>query len=125
MSSWLDRRPPTGKDGNRGLALADAMFGTPLVDVNANVSAGAASCVGSFCLGNPLKLENCLVDSIQLLAQIANQHAKVNPVCHVATPWEARKHPRFAITTLRYLFPFALHILLPPPTKRGSIEAIE
>lgn len=86
MSSWPDGRPPAGTDGNRGLALADAMFPRPLADVNAKVSAGAASRADSFCQGNPLKLNNCLVDLIQLLAQIANQYAKVNPVCHVASP---------------------------------------
>jgi hypothetical protein len=90
------------------------MFRPPLADVNAKVSAGAASCAGSFFPGNPLKLKNCLVDLIQLLAQIANQYAKVNPVCHVATPWRARKHPRFAITMLRFLSPFTFNVLLPP-----------
>ena len=106
MSSWLDGRPPTGTDGNRGLVLADAMFGTPLVDMNGEVSADGASCAGSFCQGNPLKLKNCLVDSIQLLAQIANQCIQVNPVCHITTPaWKAHKHPRFGPATSRYIFP--------------------
>ena len=78
------------------------------------VLADAASWAGSFCQPNPLKLKNCLVDLIQLLAQIGNHYVQVNPVCHVATPWKARKHPRFGTTTRRYLSPFVFNILLPP-----------
>ena len=96
------------------------MFRPPLADVNAKVPAGAASRADSFCQGNPLKLKNCLVDLIQLLAQITNQYAKVNPVCHVATPRKARKHPRFAITMLRYLSPFTFNVLLPPPPNAAA-----
>jgi hypothetical protein len=52
------------------------MFGPPLVEVNAKVSAGSASCADSFCHSHPLKHKDSLVDLVQLLAKMANQCVK-------------------------------------------------
>src|ERR1035437_7788137 len=80
--------PVRRSDGNRGLVRDDAMFGPRLVDVNAELSADAASGAGSFCDSHLLEHKNSLVDFGQLLAEMGNQCVKGDLVQHDATPSE-------------------------------------
>src|ERR1035437_5447925 len=64
------------------------MFGPRLVDVNAELSADAASGAGSFCDSHLLERKNSLVDLGQLLAKMGNQCVKGDLVRHDATPSE-------------------------------------
>ena len=79
------------------LALADAICGPRLIDVNARASADAATRAGSFCHSHPFKDQNCIVDSVQLPPEMGNQWFEVDLDSHGATPRElgaSRNGPR-------------------------------